>query len=106
MANRGNWLPYPAEHLLNGDVRLSCPHRANMVMQAERTRWINSESQRKVGLPSAIGAGDKRVYQDLLLLLEHILEDQRTPDRAACVHECTAFAELAQLYGSESELIR
>ena len=49
---------------------------------------------------------DNGVYQDLLLLLEQILKDQRTPDRAACVHECTALAELAQLYGSESELIR
>jgi hypothetical protein len=39
-----------------------------------------------------------------LLLLEQILEDERAPNVAACVHQRATLVELSQLDGCESEL--
>jgi hypothetical protein len=40
----------------------------------------------------------------LLLLLEQILEDELTPNAAACVHQRATLVQLSQLDGCESEL--
>ena len=44
------------------------------------------------------------VVDRLLLLFEHILEDEPTPGAAACVHQCATLVELSKPDGCESEL--
>jgi hypothetical protein len=42
---------------------------------------------------------DYTVVDRSLLLLEHILEDERAPNAAACVHQRATLVELSQLDG-------
>src|SRR3984957_11658144 len=58
-----------------------------------------------IGRFATVLLGPNRAVADrLLLLLEQILEDERTPSFPACVHQCATLVELSQLDGCEPEL--